>query len=54
MILDTSFLLSDLPLVGKLLKENRDLGNVLVVPWAVIMELDGLKKSSAPMTLRRA
>ncbi|KAI5818293.1 hypothetical protein BZA77DRAFT_365138 [Pyronema omphalodes] len=53
MVLDTNFLLSDLPLVGKLLEGNRDWGNVLMVPWAVIMELDGLKRSSASTTLRR-
>ncbi|KAI5818294.1 hypothetical protein BZA77DRAFT_291840 [Pyronema omphalodes] len=53
MVLDTNFLLLDLPLVGKLLEGNRDWGNVLMVPWAVIMGLDRLKRSSASTTLRR-
>ncbi|CCX33512.1 Similar to Transcriptional protein SWT1; acc. no. Q12104 [Pyronema omphalodes CBS 100304] len=53
MVLDTNFLLSDLPLVGNLLEANRDWGNVLMVPWAVVMELDGLKKSNASVMLPR-
>ncbi|KAL7271259.1 hypothetical protein RUND412_005996 [Rhizina undulata] len=46
LILDTSFILSHLQLVNNLVLANPTWRNVVVVPWATIQELDGLKNNT--------
>lgn len=43
LVLDTNFLISNLTIVMKLKTLARKYGYVIVVPWVVIQELDGLK-----------
>ncbi|RPA97489.1 hypothetical protein L873DRAFT_1690702 [Choiromyces venosus 120613-1] len=45
LVVDTSFLLAHVGLVNDLVLSYRDWGCVVVIPWATIEELDGLKKS---------
>lgn len=45
LVVDTCFILAHLHLVDKLVAEHSRWGNVVMMPWAVIMELDGLKLS---------
>ena len=45
LVVDTNFILSHLNLVNSLVDAHRRWGNVVMLPWATIMELDGLKKS---------
>jgi hypothetical protein len=47
LVVDTSFILSHLHLVDNLVKAYTRWGNVVMLPWATIMELDGLKKSNS-------
>lgn len=45
LIIDTSFIISHLQLVDNLVRSHHRWKNVVVMPWATIQELDGLKKS---------
>jgi hypothetical protein len=45
LVIDTCFILSHMNFVEQLVRANRRWGNVVMMPWAVIMELDGLKVS---------
>ena len=54
LVIDTSFILSHLHLVSKLVDAYERWGNVVMLPWATIMELDGLKKSVAKITHKDA
>ncbi|KAF8540508.1 hypothetical protein BDD12DRAFT_24559 [Trichophaea hybrida] len=47
LVVDTSFILSHLHLVNNLVEAYNRWGNVVMLPWATIMELDGLKKSTS-------
>ncbi|PWW80834.1 hypothetical protein C7212DRAFT_274231 [Tuber magnatum] len=46
LVIDTSFILAHLSLVNDLVLSYMEWGCVVVLPWATIKELDGLKKSS--------
>ena len=50
LVLDTSFIISHLHLVETMVSLHEYYGSVVVVPWAVIQELDGLRKSSCRIT----
>lgn len=45
LIIDTNFAISHLSILKDLAKLHERYGHILVVPWAVIRELDGLKNS---------
>lgn len=45
LVIDTSFILSHLQLVDNLVRSHPRWRNVVVMPWATILELDGLKNS---------
>ncbi|KAG5354451.1 Transcriptional protein [Yarrowia sp. B02] len=45
LIIDTNFAISHLSLLKELSNLHAQYGHVLIVPWAVIKELDGLKNS---------
>ncbi|KAJ2804210.1 hypothetical protein H4R20_002596 [Coemansia guatemalensis] len=45
-VVDTNYFIDHLPLLRSLSELGLELGLVLVVPWVVIQELDGLKSSS--------
>jgi hypothetical protein len=47
LVVDTNFILSHLYLVNNLVEAYHRWGNVVMIPWATIMELDGLKKSTS-------
>lgn len=42
-VIDTNFILSHLKFLDDLLKAHKKFGHVVLVPWAVVQELDGLK-----------
>ncbi|KAI5779994.1 PIN domain-containing protein [Geopyxis carbonaria] len=46
LVVDTSFILTHLQVVNDLVNANESWGNVVMIPWAVVMELDGLKNSN--------
>ncbi|CUS09916.1 unnamed protein product [Tuber aestivum] len=46
LVIDTSFILAHLSLVNDLVLSYMEWGCVVVLPWATIKELDGLKKSN--------
>ncbi|CAZ80773.1 unnamed protein product [Tuber melanosporum] len=50
LVIDTSFILVHLNLVNDLVLSYLEWGCVVVLPWATIQELDGLKKSSRGIT----
>jgi hypothetical protein len=45
LIIDTNFAISHLSLLKELAALHEQYGHILIVPWAVIKELDGLKNS---------
>ncbi|KAJ2615251.1 hypothetical protein H4S08_001325 [Coemansia sp. RSA 1365] len=45
-VVDTNYFIDHLPLLRSLSEQGLEHGLVLVVPWVVIQELDGLKSSS--------
>ncbi|KAJ2693253.1 hypothetical protein GGH99_001245, partial [Coemansia sp. RSA 1285] len=45
-VIDTNFFIDHLPLISKLADLAGINGVLIVVPWVVIQELDGLKMSS--------
>jgi len=49
-VIDTSFILAHLCLVNDLVLSYMKWGCVVVLPWATIKELDGLKKSNRSIT----
>jgi hypothetical protein len=54
LVVDTSFILSHLHLVNNLVTAYACWGNVVMLPWATIMELDGLKKSNSMIRHKNA
>jgi hypothetical protein len=54
LVVDTSFILSHLHLVNNLVEAYTRWGNVVMLPWATIMELDGLKKSNSTIRHKTA
>lgn len=54
LVLDTSFILSHLHLVGKLVEAYDRWRCVVMLPWATVMELDGLKKSNRTIIVKNA
>ncbi|KAA8912652.1 hypothetical protein TRICI_003425 [Trichomonascus ciferrii] len=50
LVLDTNFLISHLPLLDEVRELHPQYGHVIVVPWIVIQELDGLKESKRVST----
>ncbi|KAA8911829.1 PIN domain-containing protein [Sphaerosporella brunnea] len=54
LVVDTSFILSHLQLVNSLVQAYFRWGNVVMLPWATIMELDGLKKSNSTIRHKNA
>jgi len=54
LVIDTSFILSHLHLVGNLVDAYHRWGNVVMLPWATVMELDGLKKSNSQIRVKNA
>lgn len=52
LVIDTCFIISHLHFVDDLVRAHSRWGNVVLMPWAVTMELDGLKISSKINTIR--
>lgn len=50
LVLDTNFLISHLPLLEEVKELHPQYGHIIVVPWIVIQELDGLKESKRVST----
>ncbi|KAG0638673.1 hypothetical protein HOY80DRAFT_887539 [Tuber brumale] len=50
LVIDTSFILAHLSLVNDLVLSYLEWGCVVVLPWATIQELDGLKRSNRGIT----
>ncbi|KAF8455809.1 PIN domain-containing protein [Terfezia claveryi] len=50
LVIDTSFILSHLHLVEAMVSLHDIYGSVVMIPWATIQELDGLRKSSGRIT----
>lgn len=44
LVIDTNFLLRNLPVLKELHELGPRYGHVIVIPWAVVQELDGIKK----------
>ncbi|KAI5787609.1 PIN domain-containing protein [Peziza echinospora] len=51
MVVDTSFILSHLHLIEAMVGLHETYRSVIVIPWATIQELDGLRKSSRRITI---
>ena len=49
LVVDTNFMLSHLTLVNSLVNAYHTWGNIVMLPWAAVMELDGLKKSGSAL-----
>ncbi|KAF8462550.1 PIN domain-containing protein [Kalaharituber pfeilii] len=50
LVMDTSFILSHLHLVESIVSLHEPYRSVVLIPWATIQELDGLRKSSGRIT----
>jgi hypothetical protein len=54
LVIDTSFILSHLQLVDKLVEAYSRWGNTVMLPWATLMELDRLKNSNVMVLHKNA